>query len=111
MTTAHGIKSLRGEGGQQSRKEVIQISQHDDTKMNANEVNQKLSNARDEINEIIMTIYDTFQKYKQGLNMIYGLKLDLLRLSSSCATWHIGQPTVSIFGGPLLYFLHHLLRC
>ena len=44
--------------------------------MNANEVNQKLSNARDEINEIIMTLYDTLQKYKQGLK--YDIRIEIV---------------------------------
>ena len=50
--------------------------------------------------EVIGKMADTLNSYMEMLR---------LRLSSSCATWHIGQPTVSIFGGPLLYFLHHFI--
>ena len=58
---------------QQSRKELIQIYKHDgDTKMNFEDANQKLTNARD---EIIMKLYDALQKYKQGLKYNIRIKV------------------------------------
>ena len=72
MITAHQLKSLRG-GGQQPRKELFQIYQHDDTEMRVNDANQKLTNARD---QIIRELYDTLQKSKQGLK--YDIRIEIV---------------------------------
>ena len=72
METAHGIKMIRGGG--KSRKDILQIYQHDDdAKMSVQETNQTLVKARD---EIIMKLYEALQKCKQGIK--YDVRMELV---------------------------------
>ena len=72
METAHGSKMIRGEG--KSRKDIIQIYQHDgNAEMTVQETNQTLVKARD---EIIMKLYEALQKCKQGIK--YDIRMELV---------------------------------